>query len=122
MAQPFTDMLAQLERAARNGTKAHLSADLARALITSPAYPLLLAERTKELTNRWQEEPLHTIPSPAPGAPASDLVPVPRVTRDSHINATDEAVERAERRRLLAAIDTTAGPRKRQKTPSPTAK
>lgn len=116
MAQPFTELLAQLERAARNGTKAHLSADQARALITSPAYPLLLAERTKELTSRWQEEPLHKTCSPASGPPASDQVGGPKVTRNLNMKATDEAVGRAERRRLLAALDATAGPRKRQKT------
>lgn len=53
---PFTELSEQLERAARNGTKAHLGPDLVRALIESDAYPIIISERTRELVAQWRED------------------------------------------------------------------
>ncbi|KKW92281.1 hypothetical protein YP76_10140 [Sphingobium chungbukense] len=52
---PFTEITDLLERAARNGTRAHLNHDLVRALIASEAYSLLLADRKKEIISTWQD-------------------------------------------------------------------
>jgi hypothetical protein len=53
---PFTEIAKQLERAARNGTRAHLEPEQVRALIQSPAWPLLMAERMRELIATWKDE------------------------------------------------------------------
>lgn len=50
----FHDLTNALERAARNGTKAHLSAEEARALVLHPAYAMIQADRIKELASIWQ--------------------------------------------------------------------
>ena len=53
MTLPFHELTDQLERAARNGTRAHLAPDVVRALVESPAYSILTDERRKELVATW---------------------------------------------------------------------
>jgi hypothetical protein len=53
---PFHELTDQLERAARNGTRAHLAPDVVRALVESPAYSILTDERRKELVSTWRDK------------------------------------------------------------------
>lgn len=55
MTLPFHELTDQLERAARNGTRAHLAPDVVRALVESPAYSILTDERRKELVATWRD-------------------------------------------------------------------
>lgn len=111
IAMPFTDITDQLERSARNGTKAHLVPELARALIESSAYGMLLAERTKELVSSWDDrhptppaafrlEPIgsNTEPSGTTGLSAGTMQP--------HVHAAAE--------RLASDAAQTMGRRKRR--------
>jgi hypothetical protein len=51
--RPITSAMDILERAARNGERAHLSPELVRALIAHPAYQRYAETRTKELIDSW---------------------------------------------------------------------
>lgn len=66
---PFTDITDKLEKAAKNGTRVSLPPELARALIESPAYSILLAQRQKETIASWGENQ----PGRMPSASNSDL-------------------------------------------------
>ena len=57
---PITDALALIERSANTGRKAHLPAELARALIGHPAYGMLVETRTQELIAGFRILPLPT--------------------------------------------------------------
>lgn len=119
----FTDLTDRMERAARNGTKAHIDAESVRALIASPAWAHILDLKTKELVAQWHA----TLPGQQPGTttPAasssgrSGSITGPSASSGSSAGMTreepGEAVEHAERRRALAAVAQIGRPR-RQKT------
>jgi hypothetical protein len=52
----FTEILRRLERALRNGSRAHLENHHARALLTSKAFFVLSELKQDEMKKRWQEE------------------------------------------------------------------
>jgi hypothetical protein len=60
---PITAALDLLERSARTGDKAHLPADLVRALIAHPAYARYAETRTKELIDSWAPPERRAAPS-----------------------------------------------------------
>ena len=112
MTAPFTDITDQLERAARNGTRAHLAPDLVRALIESGAYPILLAERTKELTRQWHDRKPQAPPPPiesSSGPIGSNIGPrettgpsagtIPRLVHDAAERLASEEAQRLSRPR-----------------------
>ena len=119
MTAPFTDITDQLERAARNGTRAHLAPDLVRALIESGAYPILLAERTKELTRQWHDRKPQAPPPPiesSSGPIGSNIGPRETTgpsagTMQPHVHAAAE--------RLASEAAQAMGRRKRRAKPSP---
>jgi hypothetical protein len=54
VGQPFSEILARLERAARNETRAHLEPSHVQALITSPVFMLLSQLKQEEIGELWQ--------------------------------------------------------------------
>jgi hypothetical protein len=112
---PITAALDLLERAARTGDRAHLPADLARALIAHPAYARYAETRTKELIDSWAppEKPA------APRKPATTTPPESSSGRSGSgiaanetsgasagtmTAANEESVGRAASRRALEAV------------------
>jgi hypothetical protein len=96
-----------LERAARNGTRAHLSVEMVRALISSEAYPLLQAARVRELRALWDaEDPL--LPAPEEPTARSGRDRYPDLTPDQR-----EAVAEAASRRLHEVLAPSSGRRRR---------
>ena len=107
-ALPFTDFTDIMERAARNGTKAHLPAEVVRAAILHPAYAEFLTERIKELAATW------TGPLP----PASNSDPIgsntePNGTTGASAGTIPPLVHDAAERLALEAAEA-AIPRKRR--------
>lgn len=107
MTYTFTEIAEQLERSARNGTKAHLAPDLARALIESAAYPIITAERTKELVATWQEKQATRIAKAGSSSAPTGSTIVPSGangaspgTIPSHVHAADEALASEEAGKL----------------------
>lgn len=97
---PFTDITDKLEKAAKNGTKATLPADLARALIESAAYPMLLAERQKEIIASWGENP----PGRTPSVSSSDRIgsnTEPSATTGPSVGTTPQFVHDAAAKQAL---------------------
>lgn len=115
-AQPFTELTSILERAARNDTRAHLSPDLVRALIGSEAYSLLAHYRIRELTAKWQENEAQPAPQPGPNLGHSgygiERSGMNGASAGMMTAAEQEAVERAESQRALAAVASTKSPRR----------
>ncbi|VVT17771.1 conserved hypothetical protein [Sphingomonas aurantiaca] len=113
MTQHFTDIAEQLERAARNGTKAHLAPELVRALIQSPAYSIITAERTKELVASWAEQPTPGSNSEHTGSNTgrSEMTGPSAGTMQPHVHAAAE--------RLASEAAQEMGRRKRRAKPSP---
>jgi hypothetical protein len=102
----FVDLTDSLERAARNGTKAHIPPDLVRALIQSPAYAILQAERTKELIGTWGDHhpPQEDVSSSAPTG--SHIVPsaesgLSAGMTETHVHVAAEALAFAEGNKLI---------------------
>ena len=120
--QPFTEISEQLERAARNGTKVHLTNDLVRALIESDAYSIITAERTKELVATWQDQhEKAATPTPAASSSArsgSGIAPIAMTGASAGMmtEQDQEAVGRAASRRALEAVQQTVGRRRQPKT------
>jgi hypothetical protein len=56
VAEPFGEILAILDRASRNGTRAHLEQHHVRALIQSAVFILLSELRQEEMSIRWERE------------------------------------------------------------------
>jgi hypothetical protein len=82
---PIAALIDLVERSVRTGTKAHLPADLSRALMSHPAYARLLETRTKELIDSWQSE------QPAPAAkPETTTPPVSKLGRSGSGIAANE--------------------------------
>lgn len=50
------EIVDKLLRAARNGSRLHLDAEHARALISSRAYPVLVEIQVEELEQEWRDE------------------------------------------------------------------
>jgi hypothetical protein len=59
--EPFCEILAAIERAARNGTRAHLEQHHVQALIQSPVFILLSELKQEEMSRKWAEEPKLTL-------------------------------------------------------------
>ena len=118
-AQPFADLVNSLERAARNGTRAHLDAHIVRALIGSDAYPIILQHKTKEMTDLWQDrnEPPRRPAEPNLDRSGSGIAPIGMNGASAGMMTAveQEAVERAESRRALEVVEQTKR-RKRRKT------
>jgi hypothetical protein len=113
----FTDITDQLERAARNGTKAHLAADLVRAIVAHPAYALIQAERTKELVSSWDDRQ----PMPPPAASKSEPIGSniePNATTGPSAGTMQPHVHAAAER-LASEQAQTMGRRKRRGKPLP---
>lgn len=117
---PFTAITDALERAARNGTRAHLNHDLVRALIASEAYSLLLDDRKKELISAWQEHdgnPPRPV-EPSSGRSGSGIGPTATTGEYAGTMTAEvrEAVGHAASQRALEAVNR-IGRHKRRKTP-----
>lgn len=67
----FTEIMDRIERAARNGTRVHLELTHAQALIDSPVYTTLAAQRQKELIAQCRKF------SPPAAGDAADAEPQP---------------------------------------------
>lgn len=52
----FVDFTDIMERAARNGTKAHLPTEVVRAIVQHPGYAAYQAERIKEIASQWDDD------------------------------------------------------------------
>lgn len=52
----FSEILKRLERAGRNGARAHLDHEHARALLTSRVFMVLNELKQEEMKREWQEE------------------------------------------------------------------
>lgn len=117
---PFTRFVDHVEKAARNGTKAHVPAEIARAIVSHPAWREFMAERQREMIEKWQkdEPPLQ---STASNSGRSGSTGAPSVSSGSSPGTTtagmEEAVERAERRQALAFFAGMENPRKKRRTP-----
>ena len=112
---PISAVIDLIERSARTGEKAHLPAELSRALIQHPAYARLLETRTKELIDSWA-------PPEKAAAPRKPATTTPDASNSGHsgsgiaANGTNgasaggmtppmmDAVGRAESRRALGAV------------------
>jgi len=117
---PFTAITDALERAARNGTRAHLNYDLVRALVASEAYSLLLADRQKEIISAWQDHdalPARPV-GPSLGRSGSGIGPTGTTGASAGMMTAEEqeAVGHAASQRALAAVDRIAR-RRRRRTP-----
>ena len=53
---PVTEFVEVMERAGRNGTRAHLPPAVVRHILAHPAWREFLAERQKEMVSQWEEE------------------------------------------------------------------
>lgn len=53
---PVTEFVEVMERAGRNGTRAHLPPTVVRHILAHPAWREFLAERQKEMVSQWAEE------------------------------------------------------------------
>jgi len=115
-AQPFTDITDALERAARNGTRAHLDPELVRALISSDAYPSLLKGRQRELTKLWQERNPVPVPEPssAPSGSGTDRTATTGKSVGTMTEAEQVAVAHAASLRALEAVRQTSRLRRRR--------
>ena len=117
---PFTEITDIFERAARNGTRAHLNHDLVRALIASDAYSLLLADRKKEIVSIWQDHDgaPQSPDEPSLGRSGSGIGPTGTTGASAGMMTVEEreAVGRAASQRALEAVDRIAR-RRRHKTP-----
>ena len=120
-AGPFTALTDALERAARNGTRAHLPPEIVRALVSSEAYSLLSGYRIKELQQLWQESDAQPAP---PAAPSSDRSgsgtgPIATIGRSAGTMTETqfEAVGHAASQRALEAVHRISR-RRRLKIPS----
>ena len=118
MDTPFTEFVDIMERAARNGTKAHLPAEVVRAILLHPAWMSFLAERQAELVASWgaklDNAPVAVLPASDPTAVAG-----PRSSAGRKYVSTDEqqdGVAAAERRLALAAM---AAIKDRRRKPPP---
>lgn len=60
---PVTEFVEVMERAGRNGTRAHLPPAVVRHILAHPAWREFLAERQKEMVSQWEEQ--------QPAAPSS---------------------------------------------------
>jgi len=100
----ITDALAALERAARNGTRAHLEIEEVRAIIAHPAYLGYVESRRMEMIDSWQPaaakpQPVHssgtigsiTGPSETTGASAGTM---PQLVHDAGVALASEAASR----------------------------
>jgi hypothetical protein len=52
--EPFTEIVKLLEKAARNGTRAHLDPEHVQALLSNEVFLVLAESMRKEITGRWQ--------------------------------------------------------------------
>ena len=55
-AEPFSEVLAILDRAVRNGTRAHLEQHHVQAMIQSPVFILLSELKQEEMSRRWADD------------------------------------------------------------------
>ena len=116
--RPYTAITDALERAARNGTRAHLDADLVRALIASEAYSLLLADRKKEIISSWQDNE-KALPQPverSSGHSGSGIAPIGTTGASAGMMTEDqqEAVGLAASRQASEAVAQIARPKRRR--------
>jgi hypothetical protein len=118
----------KMERALRNSERLHLDVDQVRALARTPVWALLAELTAKEIAALWENEQHEPAPPPAMTTPpvsssapsGSTIAPnaISGSSRGTTTEDTDELVERAERRRALAAVsDQTDNPRRKRKTP-----
>ena len=114
-ALPVTEFVEIMERAGRNGTRAHLRPAVVRHILAHPAWREFMADRQREMISQWEEvESL----SPKPTGMASSTAPelASGLSPSTTIAVTDEAVERAVRRRALQV--SARLPRDRRSKPS----
>jgi hypothetical protein len=101
----FIEITDQLERSARNGTRAHLPAELVRAIIEHPCYEsFFLTERKKELVAQW-DGPGPIIPTESASGPIGSNTG-PSAGNGASAGTIPPLVHAAAERRAYEAVDT----------------